>query len=1216
VEQHAKVSHSHDLPSASDPVDIKEVNGSEISLAKLRKDYGKLPIQFEDNKGQVSDQVRFVSRGSGYALYLTRTEAVIALRDGARPPLINNHAPQDNESRSVDVVRMSMVGANHHSEIVGSDELPGKANYFIGNDPGKWRTNVRTYQKVIYREVYPGIDLVYHGNQRQLEYDFVVSPMTDPSNIKLEFKGVNGLQVDDGGTLVLNTKRGKEIRQLAPVVYQEIDGKREYIAGNYVIRGDNVGFEIKDYDKTKSLVIDPTLTYSTYLGGSLADEGSAIAVDGAGNAYVTGNTFSLDFPVVNAMQATRRLLDAFVTKLNSNGTAIVYSTYFGGTDRDAGRGITIDSTGNVYVVGLTFSGDFPLANPIQNWTGVALADAFITKLSPTGTALVYSTYLGGTDTDYANGVAIDSSNNICVVGTTESANFPTSNAFQSGKGGGVMDAFLAKINAAGTQKVYATYLGGTNDEEGTGVAVDGNGNAYVTGRTNSSNFPTVNALRPTLAGQQDAFVTKLTSAGSAIYSTYLGGSQDDLGYAVAADSSGNAYITGATASTNFPVMGGVQAANGGDKDAFITKLNATGASIVYSTYLGGTNEDYAQTIAVDGTGAAYVGGVSASSDFPTALPFQGVLAEGALRHDGFVTKLNAAGNSIGYSSFIGGTDFDAVAGIATNANGTFITGTTYGASFPTTSGVVQTASGGTNDAFVARIVEGSNPVLYAIRGRITNNGNPIGGVSVQLSGSKTQTTTTNLNGFYFLPLLPALGTYIITPDPGASLTPTSRTYASLAGNITNADFSTASPSPTPTPSPSPTPTPSPSPTPTPSPSPTPTPSPSPTPTPSPSPTPTPSPSPTGSVIKFSASNYNASEGVGDLSVTVTRTGDLSAAATVRYKTIDDPAEVRCDTINGTSYARCDYATTVDTLTFSAGEGVKQFIIPIIDDAFAEGNETFAIQLSNPTGAVLGTPATATVTINDNETTNGANPIFTTSFFVRQHYLDFLSREPEAGEPWSGVLNNCSNVNNDPSCDRITVSAAFFGSPEFQLKGYFVFRFYKLAFGRLPNYGEIVVDMRDVTGQTPTEVFQKKAAFTDGFVQRAEFINTYGGMTNAQYVTALLNRYGLTQITTPDPAAPDGSTKVSLSGTDLTNQLNANTLTRAKVLRAIADSDQVSSLEFNSAFVAMQYFGYLRRTPEPSGYTAWLNYLNSNPTDFRTMVNGFMNSVEYRLRFGP
>jgi len=353
-----------------------------------------------------------------------------------------------------------------------------------------------------------------------------------------------------------------------------------------------------------------------------------------------------------------------------------------------------------------------------------------------------------------------------------------------------------------------------------------------------------------------------------------------------------------------------------------------------------------------------------------------------------------------------------------------------------------------------------------------------------------------------------------------------------------------------------------------------------------------------------------------VTVSVSRTGVTTGTTAVDFRTIDDPAEIRCDVTNGAAYARCDYATTVDTITFAPGDTVKNIVIPIIDDGYVEGAEVFAVRLSNPTGGSLGAPTTSTVTITDNDQVNGTNPIMSTPFFVREHYLDFLSREPEAAEPWSNILNNCSDVNNNPICDRLTVSGAFFGSPEFQLKGYFVYRFYKLAFNRLPAYSELTPDMRAVTGQTPAEVFQKKATFSNAFAQRSEFTSTYGALTNSQYVTSLMSRYGLAQMTTVDPAAPDGADKVSLTTADLTNQLNATTLNRAQVLRAIADSDQVFALEFNQAFVAMQYYAYLRRTPETAGYNAWLTYLNGHPTDSRTMVNGFMNSVEYRLRFGP
>jgi Calx-beta domain len=356
---------------------------------------------------------------------------------------------------------------------------------------------------------------------------------------------------------------------------------------------------------------------------------------------------------------------------------------------------------------------------------------------------------------------------------------------------------------------------------------------------------------------------------------------------------------------------------------------------------------------------------------------------------------------------------------------------------------------------------------------------------------------------------------------------------------------------------------------------------------------------------------------------------------VDYRTTDtDTFTFGCfDTVNnlGSAYGRCDFATVVGTFSFAAGETMKSFDIPIIDDSYHEGNETFTVVLSNPSAAALGTPSTATVTIIDNDLVDGPNPILQTNdagiaFFVRQHYLDFLGREPEAGEPWSAILRGCAdqfNVDpNSPSaaCDRITVSGAFFGSPEFKDKGFYVIDFYRVAFGRLPEYSEFVTDLASLVGQTPTEVFARRAAFANNFVQRPEFASI-AALPNSSYVMTLMagtngQNYNLTSITTPDPASPDGTTKVTLTTNDLINGLNANTLTRAQVLRAIVQSDEIINIEAVSTFVASQYYGYLRRTPEPAGFNSWVNYLTAHPTDFRTMVNGFMNSIEYRLRFGP
>ncbi|HYP01916.1 MAG TPA: Calx-beta domain-containing protein, partial [Pyrinomonadaceae bacterium] len=381
--------------------------------------------------------------------------------------------------------------------------------------------------------------------------------------------------------------------------------------------------------------------------------------------------------------------------------------------------------------------------------------------------------------------------------------------------------------------------------------------------------------------------------------------------------------------------------------------------------------------------------------------------------------------------------------------------------------------------------------------------------------------------------------------------------------------------------------------------------------------------PRRSSFQFTAASYQAGEGEGRATVSVERTGDSVGAVSIDFSVADDPAPVSCaDTSNnhGAAYARCDYATVVETLTFAPGETRKTLTIPLVDDAFIEGAETIRLRLASPVGAILGAINSATLVIQDNDAGQPQNPIHTTPFFVRMQYLDFLSREPEEGEPWSRVLDKCPNVNNDVTCDRILVSQSFFGSPEFRLKGLYVFAFYRLAFNRLPKYDEIIGDMRRVSGATAEEVYAKRAAFAEGFALRREFRALYDGIDDAGYVMMLMNRYNLQQITTTDPANPDGATKVVLTRGDLFNLLGANqfkpqTLSRPQVLRAVASSDEVAAAEYNGAFVAMQYYGYLRRTPEDGGYQAWLKVINQDPQNVRLMVNGFMNSTEYRLRFG-
>ena len=470
---------------------------------------------------------------------------------------------QERDPRSTAaVLRMKLVGTNAGAKVTGLEELPGKSNYIIGNDPKKWRTNVPNYGRVKYAQVYPDVDLVYYGNQRELEYDFVLAPGADPRQIELNFGGAKRLRLDADGNLIVSIAGG-EVLEHKPVIYQDIGGMRRRVAGGYELRNSHtVGFKLAGYDDQRRLTIDPSLGYSTYLGGNNEDLGNGIALDSAGNAYVTGYTFSNDFPTTaGAFQTTLRgCRNAFVSKLNRSGSALVYSTYLGGRDFDDGLGIALDSSGNAYVTGYTDSSDFPTtAGAFQTTFGGGSSDAFVSKLNRSGSALVYSTYLGGSSTDYGPGIAVDLAGNAYLTGITGSSDFPTTaGAFQTTFGGG-FNAYVSKLSSSGSALVYSPYLAGRNGTDGGGgIALDSAGNAYVTGSTDSSDFPTTaGALQTTYGGGNDAFVSKLNSSGSAlVYSTYLGGSNFDYGSGIALDAAGNAYVTGVTQSSNFPTTAG------------------------------------------------------------------------------------------------------------------------------------------------------------------------------------------------------------------------------------------------------------------------------------------------------------------------------------------------------------------------------------------------------------------------------------------------------------------------------------------------------------------------------------------------------------------------------------------------------------------------------------------------------------------------------------
>jgi hypothetical protein len=667
--------------------------------------YGKLPLRFEANAGQTGGQVKFLSRGRGYTLFLTSSEAVLALNKSA--------------------LHMRLLGANSNAQATGVEELSGTVNYFIGNDPKKWRTNVPTYGKVKYGDIYPGVDLLYYGNQQQLEYDLVVAPGVDPGIARLGISGVSKIRIDQSGDLVLDTSAGL-VHLRKPVAYQRTQNGRQSIDVKYALGGDDqVAFNVGSYDHSRPLVIDPVLVYSSFLGGSGSDTGAfaGIAVDSAGSAYVISSTNSTDYPIANAAQPSfgGGVSDVVVTKFKPDGSGFEYSTFLGGSATDSAAGIAVDSSGNAYVTGQTDSSDFPTTagafQRIKPSTGFNTA-AFVTKLSAGGSALLYSTYLGGSLTDWGQAIAVDSSGRASVTGEVNSKNFPvTGGSLPIGANG---DAFVTTFTADGSSLVFSTYLGGKLGDQGTGIAVDPSGNVYVVGFTTSSNFPTVNALQPVFGGVENAFIAKFNpNTSTLVYSTYLGGSGADQGLAIAVDSAGSAYVTGFTESTNFPTVKPFQAALDGavsiniiNQGVFVSKLNPAGSALVYSTYLGGGqsvngNGDIGDGIAVDSTGAAYVTGYSQSDNFPTLNSLQ-PFVKGIGAVDPFVTKLTPDGSALVYSTFLGyGQGF----GIAVDALGNaYATGATISPIFPTTPGAAQTTYTGFRDAYVVKIAAGAESV--------------------------------------------------------------------------------------------------------------------------------------------------------------------------------------------------------------------------------------------------------------------------------------------------------------------------------------------------------------------------------------------------------------------------------------------------------------------------------------------------------------------------
>jgi len=667
--------------------------------------------------------VKYLSSGPGYSVYLTATEVRIV-----------------SPGLPARVLRMKLIGSNRSAKIEPLDPLPGRSNYFIGSDPSKWRTNVPNFAKVAVHGVYPGIDLIFYGNQQQLEYDVVVGPGADPNRFRLKFTGADRLRRESNGDVLVSVG-GAEIRQRKPVVYQVVDGQRRELEGGYVVHTHNeVAFEVARYDAAKPLVIDPVLVYSTYLGGGIYDYGGGIAVDYAGNAYITGTTASNDFPLAGSFPRGGALNGVFVTKISPKDV-LVYSVILSrGVVYDHGLGIAVDSSGNAYVTGST-QGGFPVVNALQSTPGNLPGgnSAFVTKINPQGNALVYSTYLGGIGNAVGRGIAVDASGNTVVAGLA-GVGFPVFNALQSTFGGGTYDAFVTKINAQGSGLVYSTYVGGSGTDQALGVAVDSGGNAYVTGSTTGA-FPLVAALQSSYGGgASDAFVAKLNPQGSALlYSTYLGGSGDDQGSGIAVDASGNAYVTGYTTGA-FPLAAPLQGSyGGGPTDAFVTEISAQGTALVYSTYLGGGGSEQGTGIAVDSAGEAYVTGSTSGNSFGSGVgfPIKNAMqsAYGGGYSDAFVAEITAQGANLVYSTYLGGIDVDGGAAIAVDSNGNaYLTGVTTSVNFPTANALrsrLGTAQGGFGNAFVSVISGAPGSELFgSFDTPLNNTSNVVGAIPV------------------------------------------------------------------------------------------------------------------------------------------------------------------------------------------------------------------------------------------------------------------------------------------------------------------------------------------------------------------------------------------------------------------------------------------------------------------------------------------------------
>ena len=794
---------SEKVLSTTDSIPVPAEKKRLIDEETLSEKYGKLPINFEPNVGQTDESVRFLARGAGYSLFLKDDQVLLSLQKPA----------EGAKAVSQSTIRMRMSAANPSPQFEAIELAEARTNYLTGNDPSQWHTDVANYAKVRSHGVLPGIDAIYYGNERQLEYDFVVAPGSDPSAIKLTFDGAEDASIDNKtGDLVLETGVGS-IRQLRPVVYQKTDDGRTEIAASYALtRGDNefhVSFNIADYDQSKELIIDPILAYGSYLGGNAFDEGRSIAADAAGNAYIVGTSASLNFPTTPGTIKTAnppstnnvQWYDAFVTKMNPTGTALVWSTYYGGRNgSETGTGVAVDPNGNVIVSGTTMSNDLPVVNAYQPTFG-GTDDAFAVKLNSTGSAIIYSTYLGGNNTDTGGRIALNRTTGDAVfAGSASSGNFPTTpgaykpqlcnNTPGSCNGIFYSGSYMVRLSANGNI-VYSTLF----DANITDIALDAADNAVFGGSVSGTNFPaTAGAFQTTSSGGIEGFVAKLnlTGSGPLVFGTYLGGGlQSDVVKGLTLDSDGNIYVAGQTENTGFPTTAGaLDRTYNGAKDGFVTKFNAAGSALVYSTFLGGPGKDEPFAIDLAPTNEVFVTGETLSgSGFPLKNSISGANSSVTI----FLTRLNADASALIFSSLLGsGGGYDVAADAIGNA---YITGHTT--SIPVTLDAFQTMKGepsaasSTKDAFVMKIAPADEgAAYYSISGTVTDptqfgNYQPI---TVTLTGPVSRSIVLpygNGSGVipYYFGAIPAGGNYTVTAHKiGFTTLPESVEFTNLGAN--------------------------------------------------------------------------------------------------------------------------------------------------------------------------------------------------------------------------------------------------------------------------------------------------------------------------------------------------------------------------------------------------------------------------------------------------